>query len=126
MVTIPLSTATGSEVSSCLRQKQCYSKSILKNGKVSPRQQYPGSPLGPETWQARVHTAVDPVRSGGVVTLRFRNRIKITAVCGRNFKTTVNWQKPGAVNERAVSKRSDQPVSPAASEQGGRKCALEK
>ena len=123
MVTIPLSTATGSEVSSCLRQKQLL---YLKNGKVSPRQQYPGSPPGPETWQARVHTAVGPVRSGGVVTLRFRNRIKITAVCGRNFKTTVNWQKPGAVNERAVSKRSDQPVSPAASEQGGRKCALEK
>ena len=29
------------------------------------------------------------------------------------------------MNERAGSKRSDQPVSPAASKQGGRKCALE-
>ena len=42
-----------------------------------------------------------------------------------DFSTTVNWQKPGAVNERAGSKRSDEPVSPAASKQKERKFALE-
>ena len=68
---------------------------------MAPRQQYPGSSPGPETWQVRVRTSVGRVRSDSVET-RMRNRIQVIVVCGTNFYTTDKWQKPGTLNERAV------------------------
>ena len=52
---------------------------------MAPRQQFPGSPPDPDSWQARVHISVGPVRSGNVVKFRFRNRIQMIVVCGVDF-----------------------------------------